>query len=85
MTKIVKILAFVLLAATLGAGTAFAETGQCRQINSKKERSACYERQATAKQARSESSNPQMYDAIEQMKIEDDRLAKRLKGICRGC
>jgi len=85
LTDIVKILACVLLAATLGVSTAFAETGECRQINSRKERNACHERQAAASQARSESSNPKMYDAIEQMKIEDDRLAKRLKGICRGC
>ena len=85
MSDIVKALAGVMLAATLGTGAAFAETNQCRQINSKKDREACYTQQAAAKQARSESSNPKMHDAIEQMKIDDDRLAKRLQGICRGC
>lgn len=85
MSDFVKTVALVLVAATFGASAAFAETSQCRQINSRKERGACYERQAAAKQARSESSNPQMHDAIEQMKIEDDKLARRLKGICRGC
>ena len=34
---------------------------------------------------RAEPGNTKMIDAIDRMKVEDDRLTKRLQGICRGC
>jgi hypothetical protein len=69
----------------LGGGPAFAETIQCRFIQSRKDRNACYERQNAARQTRAEPGNTKMIDAIDRMKVEDDRLTKRLQGICRGC
>ena len=75
-----------ILAATLGASPVVAETTQCPSLKSRKDRDACHAQQkAAAKQARSEEPGGKMIDAIEQMKIDDDRLAKRLQGICRGC
>jgi hypothetical protein len=85
LSNIVKAVALVLLATTLGASPVLAEATQCKSIKVRKDRNACVERQAAAKQATSASSNPQMIDAIELLRIEDDRLAKRLQGICRGC
>ena len=85
MSAIIRVATLVLLAATLGAGPVFAETTQCRSLKTRKDRDACHAQQASAKQARSEAPNGKMIDAIELLKIEDDRLAKRLQGICRGC
>jgi hypothetical protein len=75
------------LAALLGAAPAFAAApGECRFIQSRKERNACYERQEAAKAAAPpKSGRTRTNDAIEQMKLEDDRLTRRLQGICRGC
>jgi hypothetical protein len=75
----------IMLAAMLGGSPVFAETTQCRFIQSKKDRNACYEQQATAKQAPAKLGGTKMGDAIDQMKLDDDRLTKRLQGICRGC
>lgn len=76
---------WVVLAASLGSGAAFAETAQCRFIQSRNDRNVCYERQSAAKQTSTESSSTKMIDAIDRMKLDDDRLTKRLQGICRGC
>jgi hypothetical protein len=81
----IRAAAYMMLAAMLGGGSALAETTQCRFIQSKTERNACYERQQTAKQAPTKSGSTKMGDAVDQMKLDDDRLTKRLQGICRGC
>ena len=60
---------------------------QCLSIKSGTDRQACYDRQASDRAEGRKSGisdNPKM-DPIEKMKLEDDRLAKRLQGICRGC
>jgi hypothetical protein len=75
----------IALAVLLGGSPALAATGECRFIQSRKERNACYEQQAAAKAAAPKSGNTKMIDAVDQMKIDDDRLTKRLQGICRGC
>ena len=76
---------YIMLAAMLGGGPAFAETTQCRSIQSRKDRNACYEQQKIAKQAPTQMGSTKIGDAVEQMKVDDDRLTKRLQGICRGC
>ncbi len=75
------------LAVLAGAGPAFAAApGECRFIQSRKERNACYERQEAAKaSAAPKSARTRTNEAIEQMKLEDDRLTRRLQSICRGC
>jgi hypothetical protein len=77
----------VLLAlAWLFAGAAFAASGECRFIQSRKERNACYDREAAARAAaKQKSGSGKMSDTIDQMKIENDKLDRRLQGICRGC
>ena len=81
-------LACAALAVLLGGSPALAATKECRSIQSRKDRNTCYDQQkqaAAAKRAPTTSDNNKMIDAVEQMKLEDDRLAKRLQGICRGC
>jgi hypothetical protein len=72
------------LAGLLG-GAALAAPGECRFIQSRKERNACYEREAAAKAAAPKSSRTKMSDTIDQMQVENDKLNRRLQGICRGC
>lgn len=81
-------LACAALAVMLGSSSVLAATKECRSIESRKDRNACYEQQKqtlAAKRAPTGSDNNKMIDAVEQMKQEDDLLAKRLQGICRGC
>jgi hypothetical protein len=62
---------------------------QCLSIKSGIDRQACYDRQASDSTERRKSglsANPTLVvDPIEKLKVEDDRLSKRLQGICRGC
>jgi hypothetical protein len=76
------------LAALLGGSAALAAPGECRFIQSRKERNACYDREAAAKaaaQQQKKSAGARMSDTIDQMQVENDRLNSRLQGICRGC
>ncbi|XSC46622.1 hypothetical protein ACF1BQ_013085 [Bradyrhizobium sp. RDT10] len=61
---------------------------QCRFIEARLEREACYQRQETARAARQKAND--IRQAAEQkpyepMAQEDAQLAKSLRGICRGC
>jgi hypothetical protein len=65
-----------------------AASDECRSLQSRMERSACHRQQGkpvAAKRAETASDKDRMIDPVERMKVEDDRLAKRLRGICRGC
>jgi len=90
MTRLIACLT-VLLA--INAAPAFAASKQCRNIKPGVERQACEDSKsesvkpapAVVKREPGLSDNPKMIDSVELLKQEDDRLAKRLKGICRGC
>lgn len=84
MNGITKRLALLLLAAIL-TSAAFAAAPACQSLKSRKDRDVCHARPAAARQMGPEAPNGKMIDTIEQMKIDDDRLARRLQGICRGC
>ena len=75
----------LMLALILSAVPAFAEVSPCGTLKSRKDRDACVARQAADKQTRSDEAEGKVIDPIERMKIDDDKLAKRLQGICRGC
>jgi cell division protein FtsI/penicillin-binding protein 2 len=84
-----KLLALVLLASMIGSTSLSAAVEQCRFINSKPEREACYDRQEKALAAKRkpepvEDAKTRSVDDIE-MKLENDRLSKSLRSICRGC
>jgi hypothetical protein len=75
---------WVVLSCAMLAQAAPAASKECRHIDSRKERNACYEQQRqTSKQ--SASPHAKTNDDVDQLKLENDRVTKRLQGICRGC
>ena len=82
-----KLLTCVLFAIMFGCPAAMAAVEQCRFIDSKPDREACYERQEKALAAR---RKPNVVDhaktaSPDEIKIENDRLGKSLRNLCRGC
>jgi hypothetical protein len=78
----------ILLALTLGAAPALAEIEQCRFIQAKPDREACYERQAAALAAKRKPEPPadtRTIESLQQMRQDDDAVYKSLRSICRGC
>ncbi len=82
---------FLLLCATLalllGAAPGLA-VEQCRFIQAKPEREACYERQAAELAAKRKPEPPReskTMQSLEQMKHEDEAVNRQLRSICRGC
>jgi hypothetical protein len=83
-----NILIPVLLGLMVAAAPALAEVEQCRFIQAKTEREACYERQAAALAARRKpepTGDTKTMDSLQQMRREDDEVYKSLRSICRGC
>src|SRR5712671_7049800 len=81
------LLACALLALALGAAPAVA-VEQCRFIQAKPEREACYERQAAELAAKRKPEPPReskTMQSLEQMKHEDEAVNRQLRSICRGC
>ena len=61
---------------------------QCRFIQAKPEREACYQRQEaelTAKRKPAEPRRDPTMEAVQQMKQEDQALDRQIHSICRGC
>ena len=82
-----EILAPTILALTLGAAPALA-VEQCRFIQAKLEREACYQRQEAELAARRKPAvnrESKIMESLEQMKHEDEALNRQLHSICRGC
>jgi hypothetical protein len=77
----------VTLALMLGTAPAAAAIEQCRFIQQKPEREACYQRQAIALAAKRKPEPPRdtTLEQLQQMRREDDTVYKSLRGICRGC
>jgi hypothetical protein len=83
-----RFLLLVMAGLTLGAAPALAEVEQCRFIQAKAEREACYERQEAALAAKRKpepAPDATTLDSLQQMRREDDALYKSMRGICRGC
>jgi cob(I)alamin adenosyltransferase len=77
----------VMLTLLLGTAPAAAAVEQCRFIQSKAEREACYQRQDAALAAKRKPEPPRdtALEQLQQMRREDDGVYKSLRGICRGC
>jgi hypothetical protein len=83
----------VMLALLIGAtpASAAAPIEQCRFIQAKPEREACYERQAVALAAKRKpettetTGDSRTLESLQQMRREDDEVYKSLRSICRGC
>jgi hypothetical protein len=83
-----KFLLLVIAVLTIGAAPALAAVEQCRFIQAKPEREACYERQAVALAAKRKpepAADANTLDSLQQMRREDDALYRSMRGICRGC
>jgi len=80
------LLGCVLLALMLGAAPASA-VEQCRFIQAKPEREACYQRQEAelAAKKKPEPRRDKTMEALEEMKHEDAALDRQIHSICRGC
>ena len=79
-------LSFAFVACLLVSGPV-AAIEECRFLESKTERQACYDNQekARALKLKSEAPDGPKVDPIAQMKLDDDALSRRLRTICRGC
>jgi hypothetical protein len=80
------LLACAVVMLTLGSPAAAAE--QCRFIQGKAEREACYQRQEadlTAKRTQPEPRRAKTMEPVEQMDQEDAALDRQIHSICRGC
>ena len=83
-----NILLPALLGLWIGAAPALAAVEQCRFIQSKAEREACYERQAAALAAKRKpepAGDTRTIESLQQMRREDDAVYQSLRSICRGC
>ena len=61
---------------------------QCRFIQAKPEREACYQRQEAelaAKRKPEPAADTGRLDSLKQLREEDDAVYKSMRGICRGC
>ena len=78
----------ILLGLMISAAPAVAAVEQCRFIQAKPEREACYQRQAIALAAKRKpepTADTRALETLQQMRREDDEVYKSLRSICRGC
>jgi hypothetical protein len=78
-----RIIASAMLAAMFNTVPALA-VEQCRFIQAKPEREACYQRQE-AELAAKRAAESKFMGSLEQMKHEDEALNRQIHSICRGC
>jgi hypothetical protein len=78
----------VMVGLVIGAAPALAAVEQCRFIQAKPEREACYERQEKALAAKRKpepAADTTKLESLQEMRREDDEVYKSLRSICRGC
>ena len=83
-----KFLMSLMAGLLIGAAPALAEVEQCRFIQAKPEREACYQRQEkelAAKRKPEPEVSTTTLDSLQQMRRDDDEVYKSLRSICRGC
>ena len=78
----------VMVGLLIGAAPAPAAVEQCRFIQARPDREACYQRQErelAAKRKLEPTADPTAMESLQQMRREDDAVYKSLRSICRGC
>jgi len=86
-----KFFTTIMFGVLLGTAPALAAVEQCRFIQAKPDREACYQRQAAALATKHQAEtaraadDSKSTDSLEQMKHEDEALNRQLHNICRGC
>jgi hypothetical protein len=81
-------LALSLPVAMTAAVSAHAAAEQCRFVQEKGEREACYQRQEAARADRQKAQaahEAEQSKPLEPMTSDDVTLARAMRGICRGC
>ncbi|UPT87067.1 hypothetical protein HAP41_0000043830 [Bradyrhizobium barranii subsp. apii] len=71
-----------------GTAPARAEIAQCRFIQAKAEREACYQRQEAALAAKRKPeprAESKTLESMRQMRQDDDAVYRSINNICRGC
>ena len=71
-----------------GTSPALAEVAQCRFIQAKPEREACYQRQEAALAAKRKpepGAESKTLESVRQMRQDDDAVYRSINNICRGC
>lgn len=83
----IKSVACALLAVMISSSAVPAAVEQCRFIQARTDREACYDRQAQQLAARRKPDLPvdTSTRSLDDIQIENDRLSKSLRSICRGC
>jgi hypothetical protein len=87
-TAVLNFFLYLMLGLMIGAAPAMAAVEQCRFIQAKPEREACYQRQAIALAAKRKpepTADTKALESLQQMRREDDEVYKSLRSICRGC
>ena len=87
-TTNLNILVAILPGFLIGTAPALAAVEQCRFIQAKPEREACYQRQEAELAARRKPEptvDTRTIDSLQQMRRDDDEVYKSLRSICRGC
>jgi hypothetical protein len=87
-TTALKIILSATLAIMCIAAPASAAVEQCRFIQSKPDREACYQRQEAelaAKRKPEKTSETTAMDSLKQMRQDDEAVYQSMRGICRGC
>lgn len=85
-----RLLVFLLLGLIASTAPALAVEQNCRFIQAKAEREACYHRQEDELAARRKpepavSSDSKTFESLQQMRREDEEVYRSLRSICRGC
>ena len=87
-TTALKFILSATLAIMCVATPASAAVEQCRFIQSKPDREACYQRQEAelaAKRKPEKASETATMDSLKQMRQDDEAVYQSLRSICRGC
>jgi hypothetical protein len=77
-----------ILGLLIGAAPAVAAVEQCRFIQAKPEREACYARQEqelAAKRKPEPAADSSKLESLQEMRRDDAAVYKSLRSICRGC
>jgi hypothetical protein len=83
-----KFVVWFVVGLLIGSEPALAAVEQCRFIQARPEREACYQRQQqelAAKRKPEPAADTTTMDSLQQMRREDDEVYRSLRSICRGC
>lgn len=84
-----KLVRFALIALALSAPPAAAVEQNCRFIQAKPDREACYKRQedelAAKRKPVAPASEDKALETLRQIRQDDDAVYRSINNICRGC